>query len=193
MWTDMAEKIGVIGCIIMAILYSKRADRIKMRKIAGVLGIFILVIMWSASVIECHICFDSPEEAFLYKFAEQPRLIIEGKETANVVGTKEELYLEEYKDGWRIPHTKITTGTQKQVGTIYISVTRYKFSDEYYIYISDVEGKTMEISDSRNSTFYSLKKEKWIGSPYSAYSAYVHKLDSDYVITINGQDIKLLD
>lgn len=139
--------------------------------------------------------FNSPEDAYQYIFLEKDSLVIEGKETAFIVGNEESIIVERDGDGWRIPVSWMTSPKcDKQVGTINIYVIQYNLSNEYYLRISDSEGEQLEIMDNRNSKFIKDEwKDKVLNKKVIDYWGYVDDLDAEYTISINGEEINLIE
>ena len=122
---------------------------------------------------------------------EQCDLIIDRKS-----GSKRELFVvSKTSDGWKI-NAGIGLGMSeiKSFDTVVIDLYQYKNTGEYFISIIDMNGGELEISDKNNAKFYSVRDyDVFLEEAYYTYYANVPKLDSDYYIVINGNEIKLQD
>ena len=137
--------------------------------------------------------YNTPEEA--YKAGCKGRIyqIIEGATTDYVIGNKDSVVIEKSEKGWKVPtKSTILTKVIKNVGDINICLWQYNYSDEYYLTISGSD--ELELSDNRNSKFYYVDVEP-NGFSYGVkgYFAYIQAIDEEYIITIDGLDIQLLE
>lgn len=75
---------------------------------------------------------------------------------------------------------------------ISIHIYRYKNSSDYYIALFDTDGGQINITDNRGSNFISVIQNQSADiEPVYHYYACINNMDSEYVITLNGEDIKL--
>lgn len=159
-----------------------------------VAGIFLII--GSILFIRQHfIPFSSPEDAYKYVYGGETFIVIEGSESDYIIGNKDAKYLEKSEKGWTVPMINISvTKGIKRIGSTTIYVSQYNFSEDYYVTVLDSEKSSLEIGDNRNSTFYkSNNDENFSGEKSCIYYAYVNKINNEYTITVDGEEVKLLE
>lgn len=173
---------------------------IKLKKCRGIITLLfvagIFLIIGSVLFIRLHfITFNSPEAAYRYAYGGEVFIIVEGLESDYIIGDKEAKYLNKSEKGWTIPiiNISVTRGI-KRMGSTTIYVSQYNFSDEYYVTVLNSENSSLKIEDNRNSTFYkSNNGENDSNIESCVYYTYVNKINDEYVITVNGEKVKLFE
>ena len=187
-------------CIAIVIFCFKKTIIKKTNKcwsrafVLCVAGVFFII--GSVLFIRQHfIPFSSPEEAYKYVYGGKTFVVIEGNESDYIIGDKDAKYLDKSKKGWTIPLINISaTKGIKYIGSTTIYVSQYNFSEDYYVTVLDSKNDSLEIEDNRNSTFYKSKNsEKSSDVKSCVYYTYVNKINDEYTITVNGQEVKLLE
>lgn len=157
-------------------------------------GLFLII--GSAFFVRHHfIPFSSPENAYKHVYGGETFIVVEGIESDYVIGDKDAKYLNKSEKGWKIPIINISvTKGMKRIGTTTIYVSQYNFSDEYYVTVLDLGNSSLEIGDNRNSTFYKSNNNENLSNEKSCiYYTYVNKINNEYIITVNRDEVKLLE
>ena len=67
---------------------------------------------------------------------------------------------------------------------------KYTKSNDYYIRVIDIKGNSLTISDTRQSrVFENIQTNTATQKEFITYYVYVHNLDSNYFLLINGKRI----
>ena len=157
------------------------------------------LILGSALFVRQHfIPFSSPESAYKLVYGGETFVVVEGVESACVIGDKDAKYLNKSKNGWTVPIIKISvTKAIKYIDSATIYVTQYNFSNEHYVIVSDFENQVLDIDDNRGSKFYKIDHsenlDKLSNKTVRGYCAYINGLDSRYTITINGEEVVIVE
>jgi len=180
----------VIGLAIFLIRNMNRYG--KKRTIIAIIVLSLSGVLFSTVIPtgDHFFTFSTPEKAFSFMRFDQAEFVIEGQESAMVVGKNiREGYTFELipkcSKGWRTGGDKelvneITCPTVPAMVVLY----RCNETDEYYIRILDLGEKKLDITDSCDSVF--VMPEDSLSSPGSTeYFAYVSSYDENYWITIN--------
>lgn len=145
------------------------------------------------------VTYNSPESAFKYVNSCEAQLVVEGKETAFVIGDKDDadiyLIVPKSKSGWKLG-TGFNTKRilQKIDGETAVEVYRYKDTDDYYITVFDKTGEILDITDKNNSSFVYLKRtDNTLNTDIYTYYAYVHSFNNQYSLCVNGKTISVSD
>lgn len=187
-------------CIAVVILCFIKKITLKITKswitiaLLSAAGLFFII--GSAFFVRHHfIPFGSPENAYKYVYGGETFIVVEGIESDYVIGDKDAKYLNKSEKGWKIPIINISvTKGMKRIGTTTIYVSQYNFSDEYYVTVLDLGNNSLEIGDNRNSTFYKSNNNENLSNEKSCiYYTYVNKINNEYIITVNGEEVKLLE
>lgn len=179
----------VIFCCIKKI--TKRWITIAMSSAGG-----LIFIIGSALFVRQHfIPFNTPENAYKYVYGGEAFTVVEGVESDYVIGNKEAKYFNKSEKGWKVPIINISvTKGMRRIGSTTIYVSQYNFSDEYYITVMDSENSSLKIEDNRNSTFYKSNHDENDSDIKSCvYYTYVNKINNEYTITVNGEEVKLFE
>ena len=143
------------------------------------------------------ITFESPEESYSYcnYGRSKVELVIEGDDCAFVVGDKNGTYnyliIPRSPEGWKIGLGINTKRVAQQfVDGISISIYQYKNSNCFFITILNTDGEKANVSDNCNTSFYSLEKKRDnSNNSYVTYYGFAPCLDSEYIISVNGNEI----
>lgn len=191
--------ISLICIAIVILCFMKKITRKTNKRwaiigLSGATGIFLII--GSALFIRQHfIPFSSPENAYKYVYGGETFIVVEGIESDYIIGNKDAKYLNKSEKGWKVPIINISvTKGMKRIDSTTIYVSQYNFSDDYYVTVLDSENNTLELKDNRNSTFYKSNNEENDSNMKSCiYYTYVNKINNEYVITVNGEDVKLFE
>lgn len=164
------------------------------KKIKWIIIIVILVFFMSAvvlpSVAKELVSFDSPQSAYEYWFKGTVYEVIEGNDIDYVVGSEGGKVLKKDETGWKNSWASIGVLRRvKTVGTITIQIMQFNFKNEFFIQIRDSEQGKLEIRDSYDSKIYYVEP---VGNKWGKYYLHVEKIDKEYVINVNGQDIVVM-
>lgn len=145
------------------------------------------------------VTFSSPQSAYSYMYMNKATLVVMGTSTAFVIGGegKDSAYtiIPRSNTGWKLgPALDVKTSISKfSSNKVKIYVDQYKDSREYYITVYNVNGAAAEVRDSRNSKFYHLdKSSNGYKETFYTYYAYVHDLDDEYTLTVDGKTYSVM-
>ncbi len=144
------------------------------------------------------VTYNSPESSFKYVNSCEAQLVVEGKETAFVIGNKGDtdiyLIVPKSKSGWKLGMGLDTKRVMQRIyGEMSIDVYRYKDTNDYYITVFDKSGGILDITDGNNSKFYYLKKiNTTLNTDFYTYYAYVQNFNNQCSLCVNGKTISLL-
>lgn len=158
------------------------------RKMGSIILSSVIVISVLSLLLECRIYFrkfELPGDIYEYKYDDVEYQILEGKETACIVGSKETIYAVKRGKEWKLPFNESSTAKYIEDGDdAMICVYEYNKSDDYYIIIY-LKNKNVMVSDNLDSNFILVNKE--------CYRACVTNPDNDYVIYVNGKEYSVFD
>ena len=158
--------------------------------------ISIIVLFWLVGFVRKYcIYYNAPDSSYGSAYSGKIYEVIEGEHTAFVIGSKNSVVVERKDRGWKVPaKTYISAESIQNVDGLVIYLARYNSTNEYYVTVSGNGGDELSISDNQNSDFCRVNVEqKGFSSGVQGYFAYVKDVDENYVITINGRDIKLIE
>lgn len=145
--------------------------------------------------------FKSPEAAFKYydPTVDKVELVVEGDESDFVLGIADDTstitILPKTADGWKIgAGLGIRRVTQENTDGFFITVYRYMNTNDHFISIRGTQGGELAISDEYETKFheFSMKgKSDPFNRTFFTYYAYVANFDSQYSVTVNGNEIVL--
>lgn len=189
---------------IILFLLIKRSKIVKKELCNIFLVVFFTVVLCvsylTTPIENLFLTFSSVEKAFTYVSTQSVKdilCVVDGKETSLVVAANgEENVLKIFpvtENGWKL-NTGLETATimQQHYGDVSIHIYRYKKSNDYYIKIFNVNGGTLDLNDNRDSLFYSVERPNSIlGQSLYYYYACVQNINDDYIICIDGQEVKM--
>ena len=83
---------------------------------------------------------------------------------------------------------------QKMHNGIFINVYQYKNTGDYYLVVSGASGSKLQIKDSLDSQFlYFENINNKTSETYITYYASIFKIDAQYWINIDGEEIHLFN
>ena len=160
-------------------------------------GAAILTTIFTMVPIEnAFVTFPSPESAYKYTNygdSDNVKLVIPGKESAFVVGGKnqENVYqiIPQANNGWKLGLGLNTKRIAQIIDDgIIIYVYQYRGLSDYYITLLDTKGGQSEIADSCNSIFSSLSSTNpTLKETFYTYYAYINCYNEQYSLTVNGK------
>ncbi len=189
---------------IILFLLIKRSKIVK-KDLCNTLLVVLLTVVLGVSYLATPIenlflTFSSVEKAFTYVSTQSVKdilCVVDGKETSLVVAANgEENALKIFpmtENGWKLnAGLETVTIMQQHCGNASIHIYRYKKSNDYYINIFNANGGPIEINDNRDSLFYSVERPNSIlGQPLYYYYSCVQNIQDDYIIYIDGQEVKI--
>lgn len=193
----------ILGCVFLGfstaiIKKSKTSYKHALYFVFTIITALLIFILAFFPFENLFMSFNSPEEAYEYfNFGESNIvLVVEGNYCDFVVDRKNDstdshLIIPKTEDGWKIGvgiNTKKIA--QKHYNGITAIVYQYKNSSDYFITIIDsTEGESM-ITDDYNTSFYSLERNiNSINEPLIVYYAYIPNFNSNYTVTVRGNQI----
>jgi len=220
LWISIAMALSVIIVILGRKMMRKPTILIKKwKKMGVVIGTIalILVMLTTVETIEGKVMkFPTPEEAVMYTHsvvmpANKVYMIdyvLDGEDTTAVflrtTGGASSSYLLRKENGkWRIENQfnhmmdRYTIKDNGKVSTI--TLHTYKGTKDCYLVINEtidsIENEIYDISDNLNTEFVKIFIDDKENIKYSnKYYAYLYDLDKDnYVLTINGEEVKFKD
>lgn len=181
----------IFGIYILVIKKKKMLSK-KNVILASVIMVLFCTLSGMLPIENYFFTFSTPEKAFNYMHSEKVVLVIQGKESALVIGEKENadyiyLVIPKCLNGWKLGRG-IDTNLEEQTVSedIVISLYRYKESTDYYITILDMGNEKLKITDICNSSFVTFDNEE-IDTEFGFYFANVSQYDKNYWIDVNGQ------
>lgn len=73
-----------------------------------------------------------------------------------------------------------------------VTIYKYKDTDDFYIAVAGADSGELNVSDNRGSEFKVLKEyHSSLNETFYTYFAYVNSLDDGYVLTVDGETIKV--
>lgn len=158
----------------------------------------IITLLWTGSMLvpieNLFMSFSTPEESYGYVNRENVKLVVYGQESALVIGEDTEyvyLVIPKGEEGWKIGRgMDLKFISNQYFDGIVVSIYQYKNTKEFYVEVSDIDGKECKVSDNQNSSFEIL--ETGIdGKNKYRYYAYIYGLNENYVLKVNDKEIIL--
>lgn len=187
--------LTVIGAY--AVRKSKIINKRKWTFFISLFTFVIITVSFFFPIENSIITFESPEKAYIYFCSYEVELIASGNETDFVSGHKHDsrsfLILPKTEKGW-----KTSTGNDLKIvckkhidGITIAEIYKHRNFDDIYVVIHGVEGNQNEISDNVGSEFQSIKSSDY--GNYYMYVAHINNIEKTYCITINGEEILLME
>lgn len=197
----------IFWMIVVIVCFFIMRKHMRIHKFSRYLIVFIITgILLSLSALvpfeNAFVTFSSPESAYRYIYMDKAKLVVEGEESALVIGKEKDTLIysiiPESNTGWKLGiGLDINTSTSisnSSSNIVSIWVDQYKDTEDYYITVFDSDGAALDITDNRNSKFYHLDKSSVRDDEtFYTYYAYVHDLDDKYSLIVNGEVIPVLD
>lgn len=196
MFYYIARIVFWMAIYIASALLTRRGMRhIPRAKLTG--RFFIAVLLCFASFLlpveNLFITFSSLDSAYSYKYDGNAELVVEGVDSALVIGSDDIAIFPRSEHGWKL-------GTGNHIQTAYpitddsliVFVYQYKDSQDLYLMISNPIGSALNISDSYGSAFQSVSEfHTGLSQEYYTYYACIQNIDSQYILTVDGMDFHL--
>lgn len=193
--------IILLSFLAAGVLFIFRSQIRRKRLCSILLAVLLFVIYILFTIVpieEPFLTFPTVEKAFHYKYDYEIALTVEGNESTQVIcnfGQNKGYYgavLPKTEKGWKpeIQWDKKTVGKIFESNAI-VLLQRYKTTDDFYLTIQSASGMD-ELYDNRNTEFQSLTGPSFLGKKVAPgyYYAYLDGVDGNYVLTIDGQEIK---
>jgi hypothetical protein len=169
-----------------------KKSKVKNKRRWYMLSIVIVFILYISSfTIIDNSTFSSPEAAFRYQNSEDVMFVVEGEESAMVVGTEVSTIISKTDTGWKVGPLCGVEYSAFEQNDVHFAVYHYKDTKDYYIQVRESNGHAINIADNINSEFY--HEGEFIDPPGERCYAYVHDLDDEYTLIVNGEVIPVLD
>lgn len=195
--------IRMFALLILTVIgaYAVRKSKIiNKRKWTFFVSLFTFVLLTVSCLFPIEnsiITFSSPEKAYVYFYSYETELTVSGNETDFVSGsnhgTRSFLILPKTEKGW-----KTSTGNDLRIvckkhidGITVAEIYKHKNFNDLYVVIHGVEGNRNKISDNAGSEFQSIKSSDY--GNYYMYVAHINSNEKSYCITINGEEILLME
>jgi hypothetical protein len=170
-----------------------------LNKKRNMLFLFVIItLLWTGSMLlpieNLFISFSTPEKSYSYVNSEDVKLVVYGQESALVVGEDAEyvyLVIPRGEKGWKIGRgIDLKFISNQYFDGIVVSIWQYKHTKEFYVEVTDIDGRECMVSDNQNSNFEILKTSVE-GEDKYRYYACVHELNENYTLRVNGEEIIL--
>lgn len=182
----------------LLVIKKSRSNYKRRWMVIAFMGAIILITVSALIPIEDNfITFSSPASAFNYNHTEKVDLIVNGKKTDFVVGTKgdTDVYtiVPKSNDGWKMGMGLDTKQIVQTISDgIAVYLYQYKNTNDYYITVLDTNGGSSEVADNRDSKFKCLEKpNNVLNKTFYSYYAYIDSVDKQYALTVNGKLIQI--
>lgn len=183
--------LRIIIWIPILAFVNRQRKKLGKKKYTILVLIIIFVAMPVASLFPIEnlfVTFSTPENSYNCVNFEKAKIVISGDTTDLVIGHENTyLIIPKTDKGWKIGRGLDTkTMSVNYNDGIIVSLFKYKKSGEYFVEVSDMEGKVCTIKDSDDSEYYNVKDGE-----LCRYYAYVHNLDDSYELFVNGKEVNL--
>lgn len=200
-----AVRIFFVTILFITLFLLIKHSKIEKKEWCNILLITLLTVVLFVSYLappieNVFLTFSSVEKAFAYvtpKSETDILCVIDGTESSLVVAANsEENVLKIFpmtENGWKL-NTGLETATilQQHYGNTSIHIYRYKDLEDYYIRVFKPHGGATEIADNRGSVFQSVERpNENAEQSIFYYFACVQNIDDDYIIYIDGQEMKM--
>lgn len=113
------------------------------------------------------------------------------QESALVIGGDTEyvyLVVPKGEKGWKIGRgMDLKFISNQYFDGIVVSIYQYKNTKEFYVEVTDVDGKKCKVTDNQNSSFEILKTDRDGENKYRYYT-YIRDLNQNYVLKVNNKE-----
>lgn len=196
-------RILISAIVLLLLLFALKKNKKHNRVIISVITACILFIaLWYLPFENYFFSFKSAASA--YKYYNYPmykvELVIEGYDSDLVVarsnkGAYHNAPIPKEENGYKIA-TNIQTGVIEKYrdgyDDIFVDVYYHKDLDDFYLSVRNIDGETLEISDTMSSDFVEYKEaDSRYNSGITYYYTCIKSPDSDYRLIINGEKISL--
>lgn len=186
---------GLLRIIIwlpILVFINRQRNKLGKKKYAILVMMIIFVVMPVSSLFPVEnlfVTFSTPEKSFHYVNLEKAKIVISGDTTDLVIGHEDTYLIVPKTDkGWKIGRGLDTKSVSVNYNDgIVVVLFKHKKSGEYYVEVIDMEEKVRTIKDSGDSEFYNFKY-----GGICRYYAYVHNLNDNYELFVNGKRVDLL-
>lgn len=155
----------------------------------------IITLLWIGSMLvpieNLFVSFSTPEKSYGYINWEEVKLVVYGQESALVIGGDTEyvyLVVPKGEKGWKIGRgMDLKFISNQYFDGIVVSIYQYKNTKEFYVEVTDVDGKECKVTDNQNSSFETLKTDRDGENKYRYYT-YIRDLNRNYVLKVNNKE-----
>lgn len=198
----MSIIIKFLICFMLSIGSVKivKNSSIKRKKgvtyICSLFSVILFITLVFVPIEEFFYQFETLEEAYEYKNPDaEIRLIIEGKESAFVSGDENGketiMFVPKVNEVWKTGTGLEAKVITKCINKVVIEIYQYQDSSDFYAIVYELHGREIDIKDSNNSKYISLKKKRESGAIFTKYYACISNYDENYWITVDGEQIEL--
>lgn len=139
------------------------------------------------------ITFSSVESAYNYSHSDQIVGVLEGKNSDLIISTNNDSrschIIPKSQNGWKIgTSTDLREIADKWLDRIDFEIQQYKNTNDYYLIITDMSGKKLNVSDSCNSKIVCFKRNLGNNKTQTYdYCAYIKSFNEEYSVTVDGK------
>lgn len=191
-FTRMVFGAIIFAVCIIIIRHAKIQKRNRMYIIAFFATSILITILSIVPLENAFITFPTAEEAFAYRSTAKLAVVVEGKDSALVVGQKKDKIIESIiprvNDGWKISSVLQEKTLLQAFDESYIIYTYYtNENSDIYVRITNTTGKPIDISDNNNSVYVCLDGDEMSDDSISTYYAFINRSQESVEIYINGK------
>lgn len=188
---------AILSFIFIIIL--KKCNKLKKKTL--IISVIVTVIMAEISMIipieNQFIHFKSVDSAYNYTNTYKVKYIIDGKNSDLVVGynkidTDNFLIVPKDENGWQVGLGKDIELAIAASDNCSLSISSYKPTNEYYIFVYNSNNEELKIKDNHNSVFKQTHNLVIDNINSYEYAAYVGEIDNGYRLTVNDKTYKLI-
>lgn len=154
------------------------------------------LILFMIPIEDLFITFKKTEDIYKYdnlKNLDSNSNVIEGEKSILIIFDDKSYFYSKCDKGLKLGKSNKTNVVYKKWQDGYrISIIRYGNTDDYYVNIINLKGKDFNIIDSLKTEFVNNNiKVKNSKNIYYRYVGYIHKLDENYQIVLNGKKVEI--
>lgn len=191
----------IIFLLVLFLLLGKEGGKKSKTKktVVIIFSVFLLAVSALIPFENLFVTFSTAESSYKYHNQGTPVITVDGQATSLVVGQKgnTSIYniIPKVDNGWKLGMGYNLKNIYQSIDSAdknLINVFQYKNTNEFYLVVTNFEGKNLQINDSMNSEFLLPEISDKNGSASDCvYYAYVNALGSDYVLCVNGVDVPI--
>lgn len=172
-------------------LISRGPNQRLKNKYIGFAALLLCIISFLIPFENLFFTFPTLNSAYSYINRDNPELVIEGSDSALMVGESLSVFPKE-ETGWKLGSpVRLKTVLQTAPDNLFVTAYQYKNSEDVYLIVSEASGAELDLSDSQGSVFQTVTEVSHGSSQVYSYYACIRVLDSQYVLTANGKDTHL--
>lgn len=192
----------IFFCAVLAVLiFTVRRSHIKNKQLGNIISFAVSAVLTTVFALipveNAFVSFSSSENAYKYNHSADVKLTVNGGQSDFVTGEKNgaNVYaiIPKSDGAFKIGMgTDIQRVSQISCKSSSVTIYKYKDTDDFYIAVAGADSGELNVSDNRGSEFKVLKEyHSSLNEPFYTYFAYVNSLDDGYVLTVDGEPIKV--